>query len=322
MKALWLDGDVSLRRDLQVPRPKVGEASIRVRLAGICATDLELMRGYYPFRGILGHEFVGEIAHAPDAPERIGERVVGEINLSCGTCAHCVAGRRSHCKQRSVLGIKGHDGAFADYLTLPLSNLHRVPDLVSDEAAVFTEPLAAALQIPTQIQLAPDRRVLVIGARRLGQLIARVLALGGCDLAVVARHPAQRIALESVGIVWLAEDDLRGRHWDIVVEATGSTDGFAAARQAVRPAGTIVLKSTYRGSVEMNLASLVVDEVRLIGSRCGPFPAALRLLQRRLLDPLDLIDSRYPLTRGPDALRRAAEPGAMKVLIDCSWESR
>jgi threonine dehydrogenase-like Zn-dependent dehydrogenase len=317
MKALWLDGDPSLRTDIAEPEPGAGEALVRVRLAGVCATDLELLRGYGPFRGALGHEFVGEIAAAPDAPGRVGERVVGEINVACGRCRECLAGRPTHCERRRVAGIRGHDGAFAEYLCLPLVNLYRVPDSVPDGAAVFAEPLAAALEIPRQISIGPDQRVLVVGAGRLGQLIARVLALTGCALAVVARHAQQRALLEAVGIPWIVEDAVPQRALDIVVEATGSPGGFALARHAVRPRGTVVLKSTYQGLLRADFSALVVDEITLIGSRCGPFPAALRLLQQGLIDPSPLVDARYPLADAVAALHRAAAPGVMKVLIDC-----
>ena len=279
MKALWLDGDPSLHADIPDPEPCAGEALVRVRLAGICATDLELLRGYAPFRGVLGHEFVGEIAAAVDAPGRVGETVVGEINIACGGCGECLAGRPTHCQQRQVAGIRGHHGAFAEFLCLPLANLHRVPASVPDEAAVFAEPLAAALEIPRQVAIGPDQRVLVVGAGRLGQLIARMLRLSGCALAVVARHARQRALLEAAGIAWIAEDAVPERGLDIVVEATGSPGGFALARRAVRPRGTIVLKSTYQGLLPADFSALVVDEITLIGSRCGPFPAALRLLQ-------------------------------------------
>lgn len=317
MKALWLDDDPRLRDDVAVPELDAGEALVRVRLAGVCATDLELLRGYAPFRGVLGHEFVGEIAAAPDAPERIGETVVGDINVACGRCGECLAGRPTHCEQRRVAGIRGFDGAFAEYLRLPLVNLHRVPASVPDEAAVFAEPLAAALEIPRQLAIAPDQRVLVVGAGRLGQLIAQVLRLSGCALTVVARHTRQRALLEAVGIPWIAEDAVPERRLDLVVEATGAPGGFALARRAVRPRGTIVLKSTYQGLLETDFSSLVVDEITLVGSRCGPLPAALRLLQLGLVDPRPLIDGRYPLTEALAALDQAARPGGMKVLIDC-----
>ncbi|MGD8207399.1 MAG: alcohol dehydrogenase catalytic domain-containing protein [Thiohalocapsa sp.] len=317
MLGIWLDDEPRLRDDLALPTPAAHEALLRVRLAGVCATDLELTRGYHHFRGVLGHEFIGEIAEAPGAPERVGERIAGEINIRCGSCPECDAGRPAHCRRRRAAGIRDHDGAFAEYLCLPLENLHPVPEDVPDEAAVFAEPLAAALEIPQQVHVGPGLRVVVIGAGRLGQLIVRVLRLSGCDLSVVARHPAQRALLGAVGVPWIDETAVAERDADLVVEASGSPGGFALARRAVRAGGCIVLKSTYRGSLETDLSSLVVDEITLTGSRCGPFPAALRLLAGGLVDPTPLITARYPLADGLAALRHAAEPGAMKVLLDC-----
>jgi threonine dehydrogenase-like Zn-dependent dehydrogenase len=317
MRGLFLDDAPALRADLPIPDPPAGEALVRVRLAGVCGTDLALLHGYVPFRGVMGHEFVGEIAAAADAPERVGERVVGEINVVCGHCAECRAGRANHCERRQVLGIRGRNGAFAEYLTLPLANLHAVPDVVPDEAAVFTEPLAAALQITRQVQVGPALRVLLVGAGRLGQLIARVLRLTGCDLTVVARRARQRALLADAGIRWIAEDAVPPAGADLVIEASGAPGGLALARRALRPGGTLVLKSTYAGEVSVDLASLVVDEITVVGSRCGPFPAALRLLALDLLDPATLIDERLPLARAEAALHRAAQPGVLKVLIDC-----
>jgi len=317
MQALWLDGNISLRTDLAQPPPGLGQALVRVRLAGICGTDLQLLKGYYPFRGIPGHEFVGEIGAAPDAPERIGQRVVGEINLVCGACRECLAGRSNHCLQRKVLGIKDWDGAFAQWLVLPLSNLYPVPEGVDDRAAVFTEPLAAALAITQQVAVGPGDRVLLMGAGRLGQMIARVLQLSGCELLVMARHRRQQELLEAVGIQWVGEDAALDAEYDLVVEATGSPGGFELARRALRPRGTLVLKSTYHGSVELDLSPLVVNEQRLLGSRCGPFAPALRLLADGLVDPLPLVQACYPLSEPTAAFDHAARRGALKVLLDC-----
>lgn len=313
MQALWLENRLlSLRH---VPEPAVaGEALIRIRQAGICGTDLELVRGYYPYTGILGHEFVGEVVAADD-PAWIGARVVGEINVVCGTCEACRSGRRTHCANRTVLGIVNRHGTFAEYTTLPLANLHRVPDTVPDEMAVFTEPLAAALEIQEQVSIRPTDRVLVIGAGRLGQLIAQTLALTGCDLRVLARHPIQKDLLAARSIAVISADALPLRFWDVVVEATGSAEGFHLARQAVRPRGTLVLKSTYAGELTINASALVVDEITVIGSRCGPFAAALRLLEARRVDPTPLIMDVFPLHRAMEAMARAAQPGVLKVLL-------
>jgi len=322
LKAIWLDQSaepsVRLRTDLPAPAPGPDEALVRVRLAGVCSTDLALVDGYYPFTGVLGHEFVGEITAAADGPERIGERVVGSINVSCGRCRECQACRPSHCREREVMGIKGHQGAFAEYLRLPLANLHCVPDAVSDRVAVFAEPLAAALEVPERAPIKPSDRVLVVGAGRLGQLIARVVALTGASLDVVARRAHQRGRLAPAGIRAIGEDQVEAAGYDLAIDASGAPGGFRLARSAVRPRGTLCLKSTYRGEVPVDLSSLVVDEIQLIGSRCGPFPAALRLLAERRIDPSPLIDIIEPLETGVAALRHAADPGVLKAVIDCS----
>lgn len=315
MRGLWLEeGRLQFRSDIPTPEPGPGEALIRVRLAGICGTDLEMVKGYYPFRGILGHEFVGEVVQADD-PAWVGRRVVGEINIVCHTCALCRMGYPRHCENRTVLGILGKDGAFAEYLTLPLENLHAVPDGLTDEQAVFTEPLAAALEILDQVHIRPTDRVLLIGAGRLGQLIARVLRLTGADFGVVVRHEraAQRLAL--LGIPTFAAEAITAHGWDVVIEATGNPEGLALAQKALRPRGTLVLKSTYAGTTDVNIARWVVDEIALVGSRCGPFPAALRLLKHGLVDPRDLIDAVYPLEEGETAFAHAGRPGVFKVLL-------
>ena len=316
MQAIWLEEQtLSIKPDLAIPEPLEGEALVRVRLAGICATDLELVRGYYPYRGILGHEFVGEIASAPGEPARVGQRVVGEINAVCGTCTACRSGRPTHCERRTVLGIANRDGAFAEYLVLPLVNLHPVPEVVPDEAAVFTEPLAAALEIQEQVHIGPTDRVLVVGAGRLGQLVAQTLALTGCDLQVLARHPNQRRLLADRKISVVEESEILPHTADLVVEATGSPTGFGLARRAVRARGTLVLKSTYAGSLEVNFSSIVVDELSLVGSRCGPFGPALRLLASGEVDPRPLIEADYRMADGLAAFERAGQPGTLKVLL-------
>ena len=316
MRALWLENQqLRFREDVPQPTPGPGEALIRVRLAGICGTDLEMVRGYYPFRGILGHEFVGEVVEAPDAPEWVGRRVVGEINLVCGECDMCRRGLSRHCRNRTVLGILGKDGAFAEYLTLPLENLHPVPDAIPDQVAVFTEPLAAALEILEQVHLRPTDRVLVVGAGRLGQLIVRVLRLTAASVDVVVRREKQRALLAPLGVGLLPPDAVPTGVYDVVVEATGNPQGFHLARQALRPRGTFVLKSTYAGTLEVDFSRIVVDEQTLVGSRCGPFDAALRVWERGLVDPRDLIEAAYPLEEGVQAFQHAARPGVLKVLL-------
>jgi len=314
MKALWLENNqISLRN---IPQPiKPNEALIKIRRAGICSTDLELVKGYYPFTGILGHEFVGEVVSAPEQ-SLIGQRVVGEINVACGKCAVCLSGRSNHCEVRTVLGITDRNGVFAEYTTLPLENLHRIPDSVPDEIALFTEPLAAALEIQEQVQIKPTDRVLLIGAGRLGQLIAQTLALTSCDLYVLARHEYQQKMLSARGIYSITQEEIQPRQWDIVVDATGSPDGISLARKAVRPRGTLVMKSTYKGNININLSSIVVDEITVVGSRCGPFEPALRLLEKRVVDPTVLISEQYKLRDALKAFEHAAQPGVLKVQIE------
>jgi threonine dehydrogenase-like Zn-dependent dehydrogenase len=289
VRGLWLeDRRLTLRDDLAVPTE---EAVVRVRLAGICNTDIELTHGYYPFTGIPGHEFVGAWN---------GKRVVGEINASCGRCEACLNGRRTHCERRTVLGIKDRNGAFAEFLSLPAENLHEVPANVPDEEAVFVEPLAAALEIQQQIAITPHDRVVVVGNGKLGHLIARTLALTGCKVLVVGRDTA---------------NEVKPGAFDIAIECSGDTSGFAVARAALRPRGTLVMKSTYAGDLTFNASSLVVDEITLIGSRCGPFAPALQLLAERRVEVRDLVDDVFELKDGVAAFEVAQRKGAMKVLL-------
>jgi threonine dehydrogenase-like Zn-dependent dehydrogenase len=285
-----------------------------VTQAGVCNTDLELVKGYYPFTGVPGHEFVGEVVSAEPA-EWIGRRVVGEINASCGACATCRAGRRSHCPARTVLGIKARHGSMAEFLILPIENLHAVPDAMADEAAVFAEPVAAALAVQRQVPIGAGARVVVIGDGKLGQLVARTLALAGHRPTVVGRHPRKLALLSRLGIATAAGGDLAPREAEVVVECTGNPDGLALARAAVRPRGTIVLKSTYHGEVAVNLSGIVVDEVTLVGSRCGPFAPALALLAGGALEVADMVDQRFALDDGVAAFAAAGAPGVLKVLI-------
>jgi len=313
MQAVWLENNQLSMRD--VPRPdKKGEALIRIRQAGICSTDLELLKGYYPYTGVPGHEFVGEVVEANDR-SWIGQRVVGEINAVCGACEQCLNGRPTHCENRTVLGIINRDGTFAEYTSLPMANLHRVPDSVPDQAAVFTEPLAAALEIQEQVHIQPTDRVLLIGAGRLGQLIAQTLALIGSDLRVLARHPYQQKLLTDRGIRVIREEEIQPWRWDVVVEATGSPTGFEIARKAIRPRGTLVMKSTYKGDMSVNFSSIVVDEVNIIGSRCGPFGPALRLLESKQVDPTVLIAAEFELDNALQAFEEAAKAGVLKILV-------
>lgn len=313
MRGIWLEeGAVSLRDGLPVPTPGPAEALVRVVRAGICNTDLELVGGYYPYTGILGHEFAGVVEQGPD--DLRGQRVVGEINATCGQCPSCRTGRRNHCRRRTVLGIVGRDGAFADYLSLPVDNLHRIPDSVSFDAATFTEPLAAALQIQEQLTMDEGDRILVVGDGKLGQLVAMSLALAG-DVTVLGRHESKLSLLRECGMA--AVQELAGEaEFDIVVECTGNPGGFERARAAVRSAGTLVLKSTYAGALTVDASALVVDEIRLIGSRCGPFAPALALLESGAVAVDRLISDRFRLRDGLDGFARARRRGVLKVLLD------
>ena len=316
MRGLWLENQqLSFDDDLPLPVPGEGEALVKVRLAGICATDLEMVKGYYPFSGIPGHEFVGEVIECADQPELIGKRVVGEINISCGTCDECLNGRRTHCRQRKVLGINQRNGVFADFCTLPYTNLHEVPRMIADEMAVFTEPLAAALEIQQQVHIKPTDKVLLVGAGRLGQLIAQTLAICSCEFRVVTRHASQKALLSKRGVEVIDESDIPPGEMDVVIDASGSAQGFHIAKRAVRPAGVLVMKSTYKGEMTLDMSSVVVDEITLVGSRCGPFEPALRLLTAGLIDPSPLIDSVYSIENGLMAFDWASKPGVFKVLL-------
>ena len=318
MRALWLeDRTLRLREDVARPSPPRGEALVRVGLAGVCNTDLELVQGYYPYTGVPGHEFVGVVEDAPGAPEWTGRRVVGEINAVCGECANCRAGRPTHCERRTVLGIVNRDGAFATHLSLPVANLHEVPDAVPDDIAVFTEPTAAALEIQEQVKIGPGDRVVVIGAGKLGQLVARTLATTGCDLLVVGRSPRPLALLADCGIRTGTAEAVTERTFDVAVECTGNPEGLEMARRAVRPRGTVVLKSTYHGRASIDMAPLVVDEITMVGSRCGPFAPALDLLARGTVDPRPLVDERYGLSEAVAAFEHAARAGTLKVLVEC-----
>jgi threonine dehydrogenase-like Zn-dependent dehydrogenase len=317
MQALWLENNqLQLRDDAPIPNPPPGEALVRVVRAGICNTDLELLRGYYPYTGILGHEFVGVVEQGPEHLK--GQRVVGEINAVCGQCRFCRSGQPTHCENRTVLGIVNRNGAFAEYLSLPVENLHPVPDNVPTDVATFTEPVAAALEIQQQVKVSPAERVLVVGDGKLGQLVAQTLAITGCDLLVVGRHQEKLANLAARGIQTGLEDAVADRAFDLSVECTGNPAGFAIARRALRPRGTLVLKSTYAGQLTFDASSLVVDEITLIGSRCGPFPAALDLLASGQVDVEPLIHARYPLSEGLAAFERASTKGVLKVLLDMS----
>lgn len=307
-------GQLRLVHDYALPQPPQGEVLIRTILAGICNTDLEIVQGYAGFQGVLGHEFVGLVEQAED-PALVGQRIVGEINTPCGVCPTCRAGRPTHCPERTALGIRGRDGVLAESFCLPAHNLHLVPEGIPDETAVFTEPLAAACEILQQVHVRPTDRVVVLGDGKLGLLVAQVLALTGCDLKVVGRHREKLAILAKRAIATQLGDEEPVGSADLVVECTGRVAGFQSARRMLRPRGTLVLKSTYHGLVQADLSGVVVDEVQIVGSRCGPFPAALRLLAKGLVNVTSLIEAEYPLDKALAAFEHAGRRGTLKVLV-------
>lgn len=316
MKGLWLeDRKMTLRSDLPLPSLDADEVLIKVLLAGVCSTDLEMLTGYYEFKGVPGHEFVGLVEDDNGHPELRGKRVIGDINISCGKCERCLRQEPSQCMRRKTLGIFDYDGVFAEYCKLPAKNLTVVPDEVSDVLAVFTEPTAAALRILDQVQVKPSDRVIVVGAGRLGLLIAQVLKNTGCDLKVVVRRPEPTAILAGWGIRAVYPENIKGELADIVVEVTGSPEGFALSRSLTRARGTLILKSTFAGDVSVDLSKLVVDEITLVGSRCGNYPAGLRALSSGLVQVGEMVDSIYSLDQGLEVISRAAQPGVLKVLI-------
>ena len=315
MRGLWLcEGRLAYREDIPAPRRAPGECIVRVRHAGICSTDIAMLGGLYPFEGVLGHEFVGIVEDGPDA--LAGRRVVGEINACCGVCDYCRGALRKHCPNRTVIGILGRNGAFAERIVLPEENLHVVPDSVPDRAAVFTEPLAAALDILERVEIGPDDRVLLVGAGKLGQLLARVLATTGCTLDIIVRSPSKAARLDGVDARLIAAEDMTAQAYDIAVECTGNQDGLLAALAGLRPQGALVMKSTFPGLIAVDVTKIVVDEIRLIGSRCGPYDKALALLEADKVDPQTLIDATYRLADGLAGIARTRESGTLKVLPD------
>jgi threonine dehydrogenase-like Zn-dependent dehydrogenase len=332
MKALRFDGELRMIRDASVPR-REGEALVQVISAGICNTDLEIVKGYAGFHGTLGHEFVGRVVESADS-SMVGRRVVGEINAGCGRCDRCVGGDTRHCPTRTVLGIKGRDGAFAEFLSLPVSNLIEIPDELSNESAVFIEPLAAALQILDQVSIGPGSDVAVIGDGKLAQLVVRAIAHTGCRTLVLGKHtPKLDLAARSGARVLLvenrqpatgemveeAEDSMHSRQvgqFDVVIEASGSASGLPLALSIVKPRGTVVLKSTHSRPTELQISAVVVNEISIVGSRCGRFGPAIDLLKSGGADVSDLVTARFPLDDGVAAFARAAEPSSLKIILN------
>jgi threonine dehydrogenase-like Zn-dependent dehydrogenase len=335
MRALYWDGhELSLKLSYPTPqiskledreskivektgsRPESGDdqaALIKVHLAGICATDLQIFKGYMGFQGVPGHEFVGSVV---EGPRELGDkRVVGEINFACGRCDYCHRGLGRHCPSRSVMGILNADGAFAELMSVPASNLHIVPSSVSDEEAVFAEPLAAAFEILEQVQVNPGDEVLVLGDGKLGNLCAQVLRLTGANVTVLGKHEDKLKLIKRSGVRTMLLSDWQGKPFDVVVEATGSASGWELAMRAVRPRGTLVLKSTIAGEHKTSLASLVINEVTVVGSRCGVFPPALETLSEKTVSVTPMIEKIYPLSEGVEAVAHAGRPGARKILL-------
>ncbi len=316
MKALRIENDSgAVIREIDKPAPD-GEALVRVTLSGICNTDLEIARGYAGFKGTIGHEFVGVVEQSRDN-RLVGQRVVGKINAGCGACELCRQGDPRHCPTRTVLGIVGRDGAHAEYLRLPAENLLPVPASISDQHAVFVEPLAAAYGILERAKITKGTRVAVIGDGKLGLLCAQALSLTGADLLLIGKHReklqiAERRGIETTNVEAAAG---RMREFDYAVEASGSPSGLGLALSLLRPRGTLVLKSTFHGPTEIEASPIVVEEISIVGSRCGRFQPALELLKAGAIDLDSMISEEYPLSQAVAALARAGEPGVMKVLL-------
>jgi alcohol dehydrogenase len=315
MRALVFDGKLALR-DVDKPIPKPDEALIRVTLAGICGTDREILKGYSAFRGVIGHEFVGRVVESSEAAW-IGERVVGEINISCGECAWCLRGLGRHCPRRTVMGIVNRQGCFAEYVALPLRNLHRVPAAIPDEEAVFVEPLAAATEILAQMRLAPGTNVAVLGDGRLGLLVAQVVKNAGAQVTLVGKHTWKLELARSWGVRVMTEDqrELQPASVPVVVEATGSPRGLEEALRLVEPRGTVVMKSTFHDPARFDATKLVVDEITLIGSRCGDFSTALNLLQQGEVKVQPLLSKVYPFEESLEAFEYLERTACLKVCL-------
>ncbi len=314
MRALvWNGRKLCFERSHPTPKSDDRTALVHVLLAGICSTDLQIFKGYMGFQGIPGHEFVGEVKEGPT--ELVGKRVAGEINFACGRCEFCLRGLRRHCPQRKVMGILGADGSFAEYMSVPIQNLHLVPESLSNEEAVFTEPLAAAFEISEQIQFNPTDDVLVLGDGKLGLLCAQALRLTGANVNLLGKHENKVSLLKGMGIHTIMLSDWKSRLFDVVVEATGSSSGLKMALEIVRPRGTLVLKSTLAEPHTLSLAPLVINENTVVGSRCGPFLPALQALAKEQVEVTSLIDGIYSLDDGAKAVAHAAKSGALKVML-------
>lgn len=314
MRAMVVESGRVTVRDVPAPVPGKDEVLVKIHVAGICGTDLEILKGYAAFQGIPGHEFVGTVVGG--SSELSGKRVVAEINCVCGRCDMCHSGLSTHCRRRTVLGISGRPGVFAEYVTVPARNCLEVPASVTDEEAVFVEPLAAAFQIIRQVKIEPRMNVAVLGTGRLGLLAAQVLAGTGCRLTAIGRNPKTLAFLDRKRIRSVAVADLaQFNDHDLVVDCTGSPDGLPLALRLVRPRGKIVLKTTCKTGAAVDLTPVVVDEITILGSRCGPFGDALAALAQKQIEVVSLITRRMPLADGPKALELAADPEHIKILL-------
>jgi len=317
MKAFYLQGKEATIVNLPKPEPQKTEALVKVSLAGICKTDLELIKGYMNFDGVLGHEFVGVVESCSNS-SWLGKRVCGEINFGCRKCDFCAHGLSRHCPNRTVLGILNQNGAFAEHVILPIENLRPVPDSVSDEQAVFVEPLAAAFEILEQIKIQPNENVAVIGDGRLGLLICQVLKLTGCKLTLIGKHENKLTLARSWGIQTAKVSKVQDTQFTTAIEASGSPSGFETAMRILQPRGTLVLKSTYAEDLQVNAAPIVINEISIVGSRCGLFEPAIRALSEKLVHVHELIEEHFIFEEVEKAFEFAAKPGVMKVLVDFS----
>lgn len=314
MRALVFDTTLQYKNDYPLPEVKGDDALIRVRYAGICNTDLEITRGYMGFKGVLGHEFVGVVERCGNSKLE-GRRVVGEINVPCRKCSYCNNQMPNHCHNRSVIGILNRNGVFADYAVLPVENLHEIPDSVSDEEAVFVEPLAAAFEILEQVDILPDDRVCVLGDGKLGLLVAQVLSLTNCSLLVVGNHSEKLSILDEIGIHTKLSSSFRDDQFDIVVDCTGSGSGIKTALQIVKPRGRIILKTTVAKKGGFDPNSIVIKEVTVIGSRCGPFQRAIKAIESRDVDLYPLISREFSIEEGIKAFHYAARKDVLKIIL-------
>ena len=314
MKALHFDGQ-NLNYIEDYPNPQTGEVLVKVSMAGICGTDLEILQGYMSYEGVLGHEFVGVVVESENK-DLIGKRVVGEINVGCEKCDSCKKGMQRHCPNRSVLGILNRDGAFAEFLSLPEKNLHVIPDSITDRQAVFVEPIAAAFEIKEQVLLKPDWHVAIVGDGRLSQLIISVLKTSCLDITCFGRHQNKLERLEKLGIkTKIGIESAEEFSYDLVVEATGSNSGFLDSMKLVKPKGIVILKSTIASKENLDLTPAVVNEITLVGSRCGPFRPAINALASGIISVDGLIDSEYPLEEFKEAFDQAKNSKTLKVVL-------